>query len=135
MIIPVSDAYKLTGNDNIRGHTVFIAAGDQSSACIIDVVGGNKANSNRLLYTWGNNIYGTSLIIVQYLSIYKAGWDMEMKKTDLYPLSYKNLLIPTVFNQLLLVDFIWQQLLSLQLNRLKDLLKMMTKMMSMGSHF
>lgn len=58
VVIPVSDSYKLNENDTIRGHIVFVAAGDQSSACIIDVVGGNKGNSNRLLYTWGNNIYG-----------------------------------------------------------------------------
>jgi hypothetical protein len=57
-VIPVSDEYKVNESDDLRGHTVYIAAGDQSSACIIDVVGGNKANSNRLLYTWGNNIYG-----------------------------------------------------------------------------
>ena len=58
VVIPVSDQYKIHENDALRGHTIFIAAGDQSSACIIDVLGGNKANSNRLLYTWGNNIYG-----------------------------------------------------------------------------
>eukprot|EP00604_Paraphysomonas_vestita_P002758 CAMPEP_0174820650 /NCGR_PEP_ID=MMETSP1107-20130205/4612_1 /TAXON_ID=36770 /ORGANISM="Paraphysomonas vestita, Strain GFlagA" /LENGTH=293 /DNA_ID=CAMNT_0016036387 /DNA_START=510 /DNA_END=1388 /DNA_ORIENTATION=+ len=56
--IPVSDSYKTSESDHVRAHTVFVAAGDQSSVCVIEIVGGNKTNTNRLLYTWGNNMYG-----------------------------------------------------------------------------
>lgn len=48
----------MSDSDNIRAHIVRVAAGEQSSACVIEIVGGNRQNNNRLLYTWGNNMYG-----------------------------------------------------------------------------
>jgi hypothetical protein len=77
--IPVSDSYKMSENDNIRAHTVSVSAGDQTSACVIEVIGGNKANSRRLLYTWGSNIFGEFSSLLT-LIFFQAAWVMETMK-------------------------------------------------------